>query len=255
MPDRFGIFVLASLVLVAIPGPDVFYITARGFDQGRRAALVSVLSAAIGGLVLTIGVAVGLATVLESMPFASVVAKYLGAAYLVYLGLRRMLAGRVAVSSEQTPPRAPQRRIFIQGFVIALSNPKTALFFLAILPQFVNPVAGSIWLQLVVFGVTFVTIGLCTDSCYALLSGTFGNWLRKTPTAERPAHHGASGSGGLVDALRAKIELLGSPQLGSSWCLLPPSGSTSSVSARPANAIKSKRLEFAFLSRSSKPRR
>lgn len=176
MPDRIGVFILAALVLVTIPGPDVLYITARGMDQGRLAGLTSAWSAALGGLVLTFAAALGLSTILESSALAFNTVKYLGAIYLIYLGVRRLLQPD-DITARVESGRASLRRVFAQGFLIAVLNPKTALFFVAFLPQFVNPGNGSIALQLVVLGVVFVAIGLCTDTCYALLSGTLGNWL------------------------------------------------------------------------------
>ena len=175
MPDRIGVFMLAALVLVAVPGPDVLYITARGMDQGRLAGLTSAFSAALGGLVLTLAAALGLSTILESSALAFSIVKYLGAAYLIYLGIRRLLQRNHDITARVEAGRASLPRIFAQGFLIAVLNPKTALFFVAFLPQFVNPGNGSIAAQLVVLGVIFVAIGLCTDTCYALLSGTLGN--------------------------------------------------------------------------------
>lgn len=177
MPDRIGVFMLAALILVAVPGPDVLYITARAIDQGRLAGMVSALSAALGGLVLTIAAALGLSAILESSAIAFSAIKYLGAAYLLYLGVRRLLTKDDEETAIHTTQPASLRRIFGQGFLIAVLNPKTALFFVAFLPQFVNPQHGSIRLQLATLGLILVAIGFCTDTCYALLSGTFGNWL------------------------------------------------------------------------------
>jgi threonine/homoserine/homoserine lactone efflux protein len=177
MPDRIGVFMLAALVLVAIPGPDVLYITARGIDQGRLAGLISAWSAALGGLVLTLAAALGVSTILESSALAFSTVKYLGAAYLIYLGVRRLLQRGDDITARVDAGRGSLRRIFGQGFLIAVLNPKTAIFFVAFLPQFVNPGNGSIAFQLVLLGVIFVAIGLCTDTCYALVSGTVGNGL------------------------------------------------------------------------------
>jgi threonine/homoserine/homoserine lactone efflux protein len=179
MPDRIGVFMLAALVLVAVPGPDVLYITARGMDQGRLAGLLSAWSAALGGVVLTVGAALGLSTILESSALAFAIVKYLGAGYLIFLGLRRFLKHDESESPHPGRGHAALQRVFAQGFVIAVLNPKTALFFVAFLPQFVNPGRGSVRLQLIVLGLILVGIGLCTDTCYAILSGTFGNWLLK----------------------------------------------------------------------------
>ena len=185
MPDRIGVFMLAALVLVAIPGPDVLYITARGMDRGRLAGLISAWSAALGGLVLTLAAALGISTILESSALAFSAVKYLGAAYLIYLGMRRLLQRDENITAQVEAGRGSLRRIFAQGFLIAVLNPKTALFFVAFLPQFVNPGSGSIALQLLVLGVIFVAIGLCTDTCYALLSGTLGDWVSRRKSFAR----------------------------------------------------------------------
>ena len=193
MPDHIGLFVLAALILAAVPGPDVFYITARGMDQGRRAAFVSVASTASGGIVLTVAAALGLSAVLESSALAFAIVKYLGAAYLIYLGIRRLFSREDDSPSHVRPPRTSLRRVFAQGFVIAVLNPKTALFFVAFLPQFINPSAGSIRLQLIVLGLILVGVGLCTDAVYAFASGTFGNWLLKRRGFARGQRYAAGG--------------------------------------------------------------
>ena len=194
MPDRIGVFVLAAFVLATLPGPDVFYITARAIDQGRLAGLVSAWSAALGGLVLTLGATLGLSAILESSALAFAIVKYLGAAYLVYLGLRRLIKHDDDAAGTSKPERTSLRRVFAQGFLIAVLNPKTALFFVAFLPQFVDPNRGSIRLQMLVLGLILVGIGLTTDTCYALLSGTFGNWLRRRTNFARGQRYFAGGT-------------------------------------------------------------
>jgi threonine/homoserine/homoserine lactone efflux protein len=194
MPDRLGLFMLAAFVLVTVPGPDVLYITARGIDQGRLAGLVSAASAALGGLVLTVAAALGLSAVLESSAIAFAVVKYLGAGYLILLGLHRLFTKKEELVTPGGAVRTSLRRIFAQGFVIAVLNPKTALFFVAFLPQFVAPDHGSIRLQLLMLGTILVAIGLCTDTCYALLSGTFGNWLLRRKRFARGQRYAAGGT-------------------------------------------------------------
>jgi threonine/homoserine/homoserine lactone efflux protein len=177
-PTTFGLFVVAALVLLLVPGPAVLYVVARSVDQGRPAGLASVLGVGVGSLVHIAFAAVGLSALLASSAAAFSVVKWLGAGYLIWLGLQRLLArdeeeGPVAVEPERLS------RIFLQGVVVNVLNPKTALFFLAFLPQFVDPARGAAWTQIVVLGSTFVAIGLCTDSSYALLGGTAGDWLRR----------------------------------------------------------------------------
>ncbi len=173
----FGLFVIAALVLLLIPGPAVLYITTRSVDQGRMAGLVSVFGIELGNLILAVSTAAGLSAILDSSVVAFNIVKYLGAVYLIYLGIRRLL------SNEDHAPTVVQRKplshIFIQGTCVAVLNPKTALFFLALLPQFTDVSRGGIWQQTLLLGLTFVGLGICTDSMYALLSGTAGNWLRQ----------------------------------------------------------------------------
>jgi threonine/homoserine/homoserine lactone efflux protein len=180
MPDAstFALFVAAALALLLVPGPAVLYVVARSVDQGRPAGLASVLGVGIGSLVHIAFAAVGLSALLASSAAAFSVVKWLGAAYLIWLGLQRLLTqdeedDLAVVESERLS------RVFLQGVVVNVLNPKTALFFLAFLPQFVDPARGAAWTQIVVLGATFVAVGLCTDSSYALLGGTAGDWLRR----------------------------------------------------------------------------
>ncbi|SRR6266571_6697852 len=174
MPDNLPVFMLAVLILVAVPGPDVLYITARGIDQGKIAAVLSACSCALGGLVLTLAGALGLSAVLESSAVAFAAVKYVGAAYLVILGAMRLLRSDREGVPQQVDGGPPLSQVFAQGFMVSVLNPKTALFFAAFLPQFVNPAAGSIRIQLILLGLILVGMGLCTDMCYALLSGSLG---------------------------------------------------------------------------------
>jgi threonine/homoserine/homoserine lactone efflux protein len=180
MPDAstFALFVAAALALLLVPGPAVLYVVARSVDQGRPAGLASVLGVGIGSLVHIAFAAVGLSALLASSAAAFSVVKWLGAAYLIWLGLQRLLAR----DEEEVPVEVePERllRVFLQGIIVNVLNPKTALFFLAFLPQFVDPARGAAWMQIVMLGATFVAVGLCTDSLYALLGGTAGDWLRR----------------------------------------------------------------------------
>jgi threonine/homoserine/homoserine lactone efflux protein len=174
------VFLLAALVLLLTPGPAVLYIIARSLDQGRLAGLVSVLSIEVGNFCHVLFAAFGLSLLLASSPLAFAVVKYLGAAYLVSLGLRRFF-GRGTVPGEVHVERQGLGRIFAQGVVVAVFNPKTALFFFTFLPQFVDPQAGSMPRQLLTLGSLFVGMALCTDSLYALLASSAGGWLKRNP--------------------------------------------------------------------------
>ncbi len=171
------VFLLAALLLLLTPGPAVLYIIARSVDQGRLAGLVSVLSIETGNSFHVVGAGLGLSAILLSSALAFTVVKYLGAAYLVYLGLRRLLARDSAHPEMAVRPQS-FRRIFSQGVLVAALNPKTALFFLAFLPQFVDPAKGGVAVQFLTLGGLFVLMALVTDSVYALLAGTAGQWLK-----------------------------------------------------------------------------
>jgi threonine/homoserine/homoserine lactone efflux protein len=180
IPDAatIGLFVAAALALLLVPGPAVLYIVARSIDQGRTAGLVSVLGVHLGSLVHVAAAAIGISSLIVSSAVAFSVVKYAGAAYLVYLGVR-------ALTSREEPDdvevrAAPLRTLLRQGAVVNILNPKTALFFLAFLPQFVDPDAGYVALQLTFFGLLFIALGLVTDGLYALAAGTAGNWLRSS---------------------------------------------------------------------------
>jgi threonine/homoserine/homoserine lactone efflux protein len=178
------VFLMAALVLLLTPGPAVLYIVARSLDQGRLAGLVSVLGIEVGNSVHVLAAAVGLSAVLLSSALAFSIVKYLGAAYLIYLGLRRILT-RDAVQPAAGLQRQSLRRIFRQGVIVAILNPKTALFFLAFLPQFVDPSKGPVTAQLLTLGCLFVLMAIVTDSLYALLAGTAGQWLKGTRSFAR----------------------------------------------------------------------
>jgi threonine/homoserine/homoserine lactone efflux protein len=180
IPDAatFGVFVAAALALLLVPGPAVLYIVARSVDQGRSAGLISVLGVHLGSLVHVTAAAVGLSSLLVSSAVAFSVVKYAGAAYLIYLGVRALIAREEPDDVEVRA--APLGTLLRQGAVVNILNPKTALFFLAFLPQFVDPDAGYVAAQLVFFGLVFVALGLVTDSLYALAAGTAGGWLRSS---------------------------------------------------------------------------
>ena len=179
MPElhTITVFATAALLFAVVPGPAVIYIVARSIDQGRAAGLVSALGIATGTLVHVPAAALGLSALLVSSATAFTVVKYLGAAYLVYLGIRQLLE-RDHDDLAGAPVVRSLRRVYAQGAVVAVLNPKTALFFLAFLPQFVDPSKGSSAMQIAVLGVLLVAISMVSDGCYALLTGTAGQWLR-----------------------------------------------------------------------------
>ncbi len=173
------VFLAAALVLLLTPGPAVLYIVARSVEHGRKAGLASVFGVELGNSVHVLAATVGLSAILLTSATAFTIVKFVGAAYLIYLGIRTLLT---PVKAEVTDVDAPKslRRMFSQGVVVAALNPKTALFFLAFLPQFVDSSKGSVSLQFLILGLLFVAIALTTDSLYALLSGTAGRWLKQS---------------------------------------------------------------------------
>ena len=171
------VFSAASLALLITPGPAVLYIVARSIDQGRLAGIVSVLGIVVGTLVHVGAAAFGLSALLMSSALAFTLVKYLGAAYLVYLGARRLLTKDHPARVETVEPEKLWR-IFRQGVIVNLLNPKTALFFFAFLPQFADPARGSVAGQILLLGLIFATLGVFSDSVYALLAGTIRHWLR-----------------------------------------------------------------------------
>jgi threonine/homoserine/homoserine lactone efflux protein len=175
--NTLAVFAAAVVVFAVVPGPAVFYIVTRSVSQGRRAGTVSAAAVATGTLVHVVAATVGLSALLVSSALAFSMVKYLGAAYLVYLGVRTLL-NRDGSAPDASVAEQPLRKVFRDGVLIAVLNPKTALFFLAFLPQFVDPARGPVPLQLVVLGVMLILIALVSDSCYALVTGSAGAWLR-----------------------------------------------------------------------------
>ena len=175
----FGAFVVASFVLAVTPGPGVFYIVARSVTQGRLSGLASVAGVALGNLGNAIGASLGLAALFAVSSLAFIVVKYLGALYLVYLGVQALRRPASPVADIDAPlPAVALRRIFVDGFVVALLNPKTALFFAAFLPQFIDTTHAPM-VQTILLGVIFVLMAAVTDSVYALTAGAVRPWLKR----------------------------------------------------------------------------
>jgi threonine/homoserine/homoserine lactone efflux protein len=178
-PTLWGMFVVASLVLLLTPGPAVLYIVARSVAQGRAAGLVSVLGIHLGTIVHVAAAAVGLSALLVSSALAFAIVKYLGAAYLVWIGVRTLTAKDPDPEAPAVPAE-PLHRSFRDGFVVNLLNPKTAIFFLAFLPQFVDPARGALHWQILVLGLTFMGLGLVSDGMFAVAAGAAGEFLRRS---------------------------------------------------------------------------
>lgn len=182
--STIALFLLAATALAVVPGPAVAYIVTQSIDQGRRAGLVSALGVASGGLVHVAAATVGLSALIASSATAFTVVKLVGAAYLVLVGIRRILSGE-GEEPEPRALRAPLLRVYRQGVVVNVLNPKTALFFLAFLPQFVDPERGAVWPQVAVLGVLFVSVAVLSDMTYALVSDAIAGRIRRTGTGAK----------------------------------------------------------------------
>jgi threonine/homoserine/homoserine lactone efflux protein len=212
MPDlaTMALFTVAAVTLLVIPGPSVLYIVTRSVDQGRAAGLASVGGIHAGTLVHVAAAAFGLSALLVSSATAYNAVRWVGAAYLVWLGARRLLARDEELAGAAGVPGVDRHglgRVFAQGIVVNVLNPKTALFFFAFLPQFVDPSRGSVPFQVLVFGVAFVVLGLLSDGAYAVLAATGAGWLRRRPGVARTSR---LVSGGVLISLGVTTALAGS---------------------------------------------
>jgi threonine/homoserine/homoserine lactone efflux protein len=178
-PSRLAFFVGAAILLLVVPGPAVLYVVTQSVSHGRRAGLASVAGITTGTLVHIAAATVGLSALLASSALAFNVVKYLGAAYLIVVGLRR-LAGLERVDEPRVPQSRSFARLYRQGIVVNTLNPKTALFFLAFLPQFVNPERGPARAQILLLGLLFAALGAMSDGVWALVAGTLGERLRRS---------------------------------------------------------------------------
>jgi threonine/homoserine/homoserine lactone efflux protein len=177
---NLGLFISAALVLLLIPGPAVLYVVARSVQQGRMAGFVSDLGIHAATLVHVLAAALGLSALLASSALAFGIVKYAGAAYLIWLGLKKIF-GRAEITDAGAQSNGYSHgRLFRDGFVVNLLNPKTALFFLAFLPQFVEPSRGHVAMQIAFLGLLFALLGFVSDGCYVLAAGAAGNWLKRS---------------------------------------------------------------------------
>jgi threonine/homoserine/homoserine lactone efflux protein len=175
-PSKLGLFIVAAVALLLVPGPAVLYITARSASQGRTAGLVSVLAIETANFIQAVAAGLGLSAILLSSALAFDVVKYLGAGYLIYLGVRKLISSENG--SEDEIKQESLRQIYWQGVAVNILNPKTALFFFAFLPQFVDPALGNVIRQNLLLGAIFVGLAIITDSLYALVVSSFADKLR-----------------------------------------------------------------------------
>ena len=207
-PSRLALFVGAALLLLVVPGPSVLYIVTQSVSHGRRAGIASVAGITTGTLVHIAAATVGLSALLASSAVAFDVVKYLGAAYLIVIGVRR-LAGFERAQEERARGTRDLGRLYRQGIVVNTLNPKTALFFLAFLPQFVDPSRGVAWVQVLLLGLLFATLGFLSDGTWALVAGTLGDRLRgsrRFPAVQRYVSGSVFVGLGAVAALSAPVK-------------------------------------------------
>jgi threonine/homoserine/homoserine lactone efflux protein len=204
---QVGSFVAASMALLLFPGPSVLFVVSRGIALGRRAALATVAGNTLGTGVHVLAVSVGVGAIVARSVAVFTAMKLLGAVYLVFLGVRAIRDRRHLASALDTVvvPRS-DRRLLRDGFVVGVSNPKTTLFFLAVLPQFVRPEAGHPSLQLLALGLLFCVLAVLNDGTYGVAAGSVGRWLERSP---RRAEVIGGTSGLLLVGLGVRLALTG----------------------------------------------
>jgi threonine/homoserine/homoserine lactone efflux protein len=188
-----SVFLVASLVLAVTPGPGVLYIVTRSVAEGRKAGLASVIGVALGNLGGAIGASIGLAAIISASSVAFEVVRYLGALYLFFLGWKALRTHKAHTADSEHSPGDQTARVLRDGFVVALLNPKTALFFAAFLPQFVDADTADI-LQPLLLGTLFVLIAACTDTLYALFASLAAPHVSRTTSAVSAARFASAGA-------------------------------------------------------------
>jgi threonine/homoserine/homoserine lactone efflux protein len=178
--DTLLAFVLASVILIVIPGSSVLFAIGRSIALGRRAGVLSVVGNTLGTVPVVIAVAFGVGAVVASSVVAFTIIKFVGAAYLVWLGVQAI---RHRHAHSLSTPTAPASTVTLlrEGFIVGLTNPKTVAFFIAVLPQFVTPAAGAAWAQMLLLGLVFLTIAVVSDSVWAVAAGTARAWFARSP--------------------------------------------------------------------------
>jgi threonine/homoserine/homoserine lactone efflux protein len=192
-----AVFAAATSVLLLLPGPSVLFIVARTLEHGRRGGLVSMLGVETGAMLHVLAATAGLSALVTASPSALLAVKFAGAAYLLVLGVRA-LRGGAGGGAESAPASGASRRLFRQGLLVDALNPKTAMFFLAFLPQFIDPAAGSVALQTLVLGLCFIALATLSDGAYALLAGFAATRLKRDQRLKRVSGAAYIGLGALT---------------------------------------------------------
>lgn len=205
--DHLLAFALTAFALIVIPGPSVLFVVSRAVALGRVAGLKTVIGNSAGEYTQVATVALGVGAIVEQSIAAFTIIKLAGAIYLVYLGVQAVRHRR-AVAGTLNAPVAPKstRKVLVDGFIVGVSNPKSIIFFAAILPQFVDRAAGQVPVQLLILGLVFVAIALISDSAWALAAGVARSRLVRSPRWIETL----GGIGGLVMiGLGARLAFLG----------------------------------------------
>ena len=204
-----GAFILVTVGILVVPGPDVLYVMARSLAQGRRAGLLSVVGIGAGVLVHTVLAAFGLSQLYRHVPAAYELVKYAGVAYLVYLAIK-ILRERPAAQLDAPPPQETPTRLIGQAFLTNLLNPKAALFFVALLPQFTGAPAGeALFFEMLVLGMLVLAMSLLVNLAYALLAARVANAFRRSRSAENVRRWVSATTLGLIAILALRATLPG----------------------------------------------
>jgi threonine/homoserine/homoserine lactone efflux protein len=180
--DNFWVFALTGLLLNLTPGNDMLYVIARSSGQGTKAGVISALGIGAGCIIHILAAVIGLSALIAQSATAFDIIKYVGAVYLVYLGVKSLLSKKHSIKIDKNLKPLSYKKIFWQGFITNVLNPKVALFFLAFLPQFINIHKGNTSLQILFLGTWFDFVGTIVNVLVALLFGKIGSWLSKSPT-------------------------------------------------------------------------
>ena len=179
-PSKFALFITVSWALIIAPGPDMIYVITRGMTHGQRAGILSAIGVICGILVHTTAAALGLTIIFQTSAIAFLIIKYLGAIYLIYLGIKAW-RDKSSLHLQASSSIVSSHQLFWQGVLSNVLNPKIAIFFLAFLPQFVDKQSGQVTLQLILLGLTFAGFGLCFLLAVGYSSGVIGSWLTRRP--------------------------------------------------------------------------
>lgn len=203
-------FAITALVIIVVPGPSVLFIVGRALAAGRREAVLTMVGNTAGAAVLVLAVALGLGALIAASTLALTVVKLVGAAYLIYLGVHAFRARRSLAAVLQSGARSTNtRRVLRQGFLVGVTNAKSAVFFAAVLPQFVDTGVGHASRQILALGLIFVVVAFCCDGIWALVAGTARDWFARSPRRLELV----GGTGGLmIIGLGASIAVTGSKE-------------------------------------------